>query len=94
MQCHINHFKTIASAPGDQVPMNPPTNQNNANPNGVPLEPTKGCEFNKSQRPLAYVLNVFMSTLNDMDMNHSSIIFDCDVFVFSIFCIDLFVHCL
>lgn len=49
-------FQTIASAPGEQVPMNPPTNQNNANPNGVPIEPTKGCEFNKSQRPLAYVL--------------------------------------
>lgn len=25
------------------------------NPNGIPLEPTKGCEFNKPQRPLAYV---------------------------------------
>lgn len=82
MQMSHKLFQWNASAPGEQqqVPMNPPTNPNNpnnpTNPNGVPIEPTKGCEFNKSQRPLAYVLNVFMSTLKDMDI-HSSIIFDC-----------------
>lgn len=83
-------FQWNASAPGEQAPMNPtipnnPNNPNNLNnPNGVPIEPTKGCEFNKPQRPLAYVLNVFMSTQNDMDI-HSSIIFDCDTFLFILF---------
>lgn len=48
MQCHKK--KKIISAPGEQAPMNP------TNPNGIPIEPTKGCEFNKPQRPLAYVL--------------------------------------
>lgn len=57
--------KNNASAPGELAPMNP-TNPNN--PNGIPIEPTKGCEFNKPQRPLAYVLNVSMSTPYDMDI--------------------------
>lgn len=59
-------FPSNVSAPGEQAPMNP------TNPNGVPIEPTKGCEFNKPQRPLAYVLNVFMSTLNDMNITVQS----------------------
>lgn len=56
-------MKINVSAPGEQAPMNP------TNPNGNPIEPTKGCEFNKPQRPLAYVLYVFMLvTQNNMNV--------------------------
>lgn len=42
------------SSPGEQAPMNP------TNPNGIPLEPTKGCDLINPQRFLAYVLCIFM----------------------------------
>lgn len=42
------------SSPGEQAPMNP------NNPNGIPLEPTKGCDLINSQRFLAYVFYIYI----------------------------------
>ncbi|XP_055305535.1 uncharacterized protein LOC129570116 isoform X3 [Sitodiplosis mosellana] len=41
------------SSPVEQAPMSP------NNPNGIPLEPTKGCDLINSQRFLAYVFYVY-----------------------------------
>lgn len=58
----------IYSSPGEQAPMNP----NNPNPNGIPIEPTKGCDFINPQRFLAYVLCIFMLKSYHMNITFKS----------------------